>query len=49
MVDAVNWKLVVAVGAAVGGAVFAARRKQKEQADAAPWAEATDPVARFGS
>ena len=44
-----KWKIWVALGAVAGGVVWAARRKvQKEQADAALWAEATDPVARFG-
>jgi len=47
--NGVNWKLLVALGALTGGAVYAARRKPKDQADAGPWAEATDPVARFGS
>lgn len=40
---------MLALGAAVGGVVWAAyRRNQKELADAALWAEATDPVARHG-
>ena len=45
----VNWKWVLALGAAAGGVVWAAyRRNQKELADAALWAEATDPVVRHG-
>lgn len=43
-----NWKLLLSLGALAGGAVIAARRKQKAEQDAALWAEATDPVARFG-
>lgn len=44
-----NWKFVVALGALASGVVWAARRKvRQEQADAALWAEATDPVVRFG-
>jgi hypothetical protein len=44
----VNWKLLLALGALAGGAVLAAKRRQKDEADAALWAEATDPVSRFG-
>lgn len=45
-----NWKLLLALGAAAGGVAYAVRRRnRKAQADAALWAEATDPVARFGA
>ena len=46
-----NWRLgVVALGALTGGILWAARRKRQQEAaaDSALWAEATDPVARFG-
>lgn len=44
-----KWTWVLALGAVVGGVVYAAYRKnQKELADAALWAEATDRVARHG-
>lgn len=44
-----KWTWVLAFGAVVGGVVWAAYRKnQQEQADAALWAEATDPVVRHG-
>jgi hypothetical protein len=46
----VNWKLLLALGAATGGVAYVVnRRKRKAQADAALWAEATDPVTRFGA
>jgi hypothetical protein len=49
MVDRVKWKVVVAVGAVAGGAILFARRKSRRAAaDAELWAEATDPIARFG-
>lgn len=39
----------MALGAVAGGVVWAAyRRNQKELADAALWAEATDRVVRHG-
>ena len=45
-----KWKLLVAIGAIVGGAAVAAQRKsQKGLADAELWAEATDPVAPSGA
>lgn len=44
-----NWKVVLAVGAVVGTVIWAARRRvQRAQNDGALWAEATDPVVRFG-
>ena len=40
---------MLALGAVAGGVVWAAyRRNQQELADAALWAEATDPVVRHG-
>ena len=40
---------MLALGALAGGVVWAAyRRNQQELADAALWAEATDPVVRHG-
>jgi hypothetical protein len=46
----VNWRLsLAALGGVVGGILWAARRKrQLTAADSELWAEATDPVARFG-
>jgi hypothetical protein len=46
----VNWRLgLAALGGVVGGILWAARRKRQLTAsDSALWAEATDPVARFG-
>jgi hypothetical protein len=45
----VKWKFAFALGALSGGLVWLARRRrQKAAEDAALWAEATDPVARFG-
>ena len=45
----VKWKLWLAVGALAGGAFWVARRRNNRvNADAELWAEATDPVARFG-
>ncbi|HEY5980098.1 MAG TPA: DLW-39 family protein [Microlunatus sp.] len=44
-----KWTWVLALGALAGGVVYAAyRRNQQELADAALWAEATDPVIRHG-
>jgi hypothetical protein len=49
MVERVKWKVVLAVGAVAGGAILFARRKSRRAAaDAELWAEATDPIARFG-
>jgi hypothetical protein len=45
----VKWKMVLAVGAVAGGAVWFARRKSRRAAaEAELWAEATDPIVRFG-
>ena len=45
-----NWKVAVALGAAVGGVMYAVfRRSRNVAADAELWAEATDPVDRFGN
>ena len=44
-----KWKMVLAVGAVAGGAVWFVRRKSRRAAaEAELWAEATDPIARFG-
>ena len=44
-----KWKMVLAVGAVAGGALWFVRRRSRRVADEAElWAEATDPVARFG-
>ena len=46
----VNWKVLVALGAVAGGLVYAVLRKKRNEAeDDELWAEATDPVARFGN
>ncbi len=43
--SAVKWTWVLALAAVAGGVIFAAyRRNQKELADAALWAEATDSL-----
>ena len=45
-----NWKVAVALGAAVGGVVYAVfRRNRSVTADNELWAEATDPIDRFGT
>jgi hypothetical protein len=45
----VKWKVVLAVGAVAGSAVwFVRRRSRRAAADAELWAEATDPITRFG-
>jgi hypothetical protein len=45
----VKWKVALAVGAIAGGALWLVRRKSRRAAeDAELWAEATDPIARFG-
>ncbi|HLL63999.1 MAG TPA: DLW-39 family protein [Propionibacteriaceae bacterium] len=45
-----NWKVAVALGTAIGGVVYAVLRRNKSAAaDAELWAEATDPVTRFGN
>jgi hypothetical protein len=44
-----NWKVILAVGAVAGAVIWAARRRvQQSRDDGALWAEATDPVVRFG-
>lgn len=44
-----NWKVLLAAGAVAGGVVYAARHlTRREVARGNGWAEATDPVARFG-
>jgi hypothetical protein len=49
-VGVVNWKVLVALGAVAGGLVYAVFRKKRNEADDDElWAEATDPVARFGN
>jgi hypothetical protein len=49
MVDAVKWKVALAIGAVAGGALWFVRRKtRRAAADAELWAEATDPITRFG-
>jgi hypothetical protein len=49
-VGVVNWKVLVALGAVAGGLVYAVFRKKRIEADDDElWAEATDPVARFGN
>ena len=46
---AVKWKVGIVLGAAIGAVFWAARRKTRQEAsDAQLWAEATDPVVRFG-
>jgi hypothetical protein len=46
----VNWKLGLVLGALAGGVAYVVvRRNKKAQADAALWAEATDPVVPAGS
>ena len=45
-----NWKVAVALGAAISGVMYAVlRRNRSASADAELWAEATDPVTRFGN
>ena len=46
----VKWKVALAIGAVAGGAVWYVRRKSRRaEADAELWAEATDPIIRFGN
>ncbi len=46
----VNWKVVAALGAVAGGLVYAVLRKRRNVADDDElWAEATDPIIRFGN
>lgn len=45
-----NWKVFLAVGAIAGGVAVAASRRRSRR-DFPPrtlWAEATDPITRFG-
>ncbi len=45
-----KWRVLLALGAIAGGVVFASRRKNRRTAEEAElWAEATDPVDRFGN
>ncbi len=45
-----NWKVAIALGAAISGVMYAVLRKNRNAtADAELWAEATDPVARSGN
>lgn len=45
-----NWKVAVALGAAMGGVVYVVlRRNRSVTTDAELWAEATDPIDRFGN
>ena len=45
-----KWKFAAVLGAAIGGVVYAALRRNRSAAAVAElWAEATDPVTRFGS
>ena len=45
-----NWKVAVALGAALSGVMYAVlRRNRNASADAELWAEATDPIVRFGN
>ena len=45
-----KWKVALAIGAVAGGAVWYVRRKSRRaEADAELWAEATDPIIRFGN
>lgn len=45
-----NWKVAVALGATIGGVMYAVlRRSRNASADAELWAQATDPVTRFGN
>jgi len=42
-----KWKMLVTLSALAGGVAWAAsRRVKQEAADAARWADATDPVSR---
>jgi len=46
----VNWKVAIALGAAIGGVMYAVLRKNRNtSADAELWAEATDPIVRHGN
>lgn len=44
-----KWKVILAAGAVAGAVVWAARRRvQRVRDEGELWAEATDPVVRFG-
>jgi hypothetical protein len=44
-----NWKVFLTVGVVAGSVAVAARRwARRGVPDPAPWADATDPVSRFG-
>ena len=44
-----KWKMALAVGTIAGGALwFVRRRSRRAEEDAELWAEATDPITRFG-
>lgn len=43
------WKVLLVVGAAAGGAYWVRRRRSQQALnEGSLWAEATDPVGRFG-
>ena len=45
-----NWKVLAALGAVAGGLVYAVlRKKRNTDDDDELWAEATDPIIRFGN
>lgn len=45
-----KWKVAVALGAAVGGVVYVVfRRNRGVTTESELWAEATDPIDRFGT
>ena len=45
----VNWKVLAALGAVAGALVYAVMRKKRAEDDDELWAEATDPIIRFGN
>ena len=46
-VNGMKWKALLTISALAGGVAWAANRRVKQEAaDAARWAEATDPVSR---
>ena len=45
-----NWKVLAALGAVAGALAYAVLRKKRNEADDDElWAEATDPIIRFGN